>query len=255
MKLQPGLFLNMLFLLILASSSGLAQQDSITYKTLPISSDSILVDSAFFRHMPPLQALIDSAILHSPMIGRQNAQVMIRQLQQKEIRQEWLRYLGVYATSNYGVYDNFMNAESGSTVGSTITTGSAFRWSVGVTITGTPFYDMLNKPTKTKIKKLEAEQELESLETIKQELRILVIQQYNEVMLNYRLMLIANQNLQSNLTQLIMGEQQFKNGEIRLNDLANIKEMYYKSYINFETQKSTFMGSYLILQEIVGFDF
>jgi outer membrane protein TolC len=245
------------FILLLAFNFTLkAQQDSLsTSDTVIVIEEDLMNDSVFFAQLPTMKSLIDSAIDNSPLIKRQDAQIVIRELQRKEVRQDWLKYMGVYATTNYGVFDNFMNAQSGTTQGSTITTGNAFRWSVGLTITGAPFYDMINKPTQSKIKKLEAEQEIENKETIKRELRILVIQQYNDVVLNYKLLQIANENLQSNLTQLIMGEQQFKNGEIRLNELANIKEMYFKSLITFEKQKSEFMGSYMILQEIVGFEF
>lgn len=255
-QLKPSTYIYILIGLFLFSLQTKAQQDTLVNDVNIVDQDSsIFNDSIFFETLPPLKTLVDSAIIHSPIIRRQDAQILIRELQRKEIRQEWLKYIGLYATSNYGVFDNFMNASTGTTQGSTISTGNAFRWSVGVNVTGAPFYDMINKPTATKIKRLEEEQEIENKETIKRDMKILVIQQYNDVVLNYKLLQIANENLSSNLTQLIMGENQFKNGESRLNDLANIKEMYYKALINYEKQKSEFMGSYMILQEIVGFEF
>ena len=217
--------------------------------------DSLKVDSTVLDRIPPLNALIDSAYVHSPVLRRQDKQVLIRNLRENTVNQEWLKYINVFATTNYGVYDNFVSVQDQSVVGSTINTGNSFRWSVGVALSGAPFYDMFNKPTMKKIKRLEAEQEIDALEDLKLQLKQIVIQQYNQTILSYRMMIIANNNVYSNYTQLVMSEQKFNMGEIEVFTLANVREMYYKSLMAYEKNRYEFQSNYMILETICGIEF
>ena len=234
------------------AGQSVIQNDSIVAGSLP---DSLKVDSTVLDRIPPLNALIDSAYAHSPVLRRQDKQVLIRNLRENTVNQEWLKYINIFATSNYGVYDNFVSVQDQSVVGSTINTGNSFRWSVGVALSGAPFYDMFNKPTMKKIKRLEAEQEIDALEDLKLQLKQIVIQQYNQTILSYRMMIIANNNVYSNYTQLVMSEQKFNMGEIEVFTLANVREMYYKSLMAYEKNRYEFQSNYMILETICGIEF
>ncbi len=227
-------------------------QDSINL-TLP--PDSLVRDSSVIDRIPPLNQLIDSAILHSGLMQRQIKQHDIKELERNTITQQWLKYINLFATTNYGVYDNFLSVQDQSVVGSTINTGTSFRWSVGLTVSGTPLYDFFNRPTVKKINALEAEQELDLKKDLELEIKKTVIEQLNKTLMLYRIMLIANENVYSNYTQLIMSERMFYQGEMELFDLANVREMYYKSLTAFEQNKYEFQMNYLILEAICGFQF
>jgi len=217
--------------------------------------DTLNIDSTIIDKIPPLQSLIDSALVNSYKLHRQIKEEEIKQLETTSITQEWLRYINIFATSNYGVYDNFMSVQDQTTIGSTLNTGNSFRWSVGVTISGTPLYDFFNRPTVKKIKKLEAEQELNTRQDMELEIRKTVIQQYNQTLMSYHIMLIAQENVYSNYAMLLLSEKLFANGELELAALTNIREMYYKSLMTAEQNKYEFNMNYLILQAICGFEF
>ena len=250
-----NLFLILILLLlplVIKAQNTSVNSDSTLTVVIP---DSIKADSTILDKIPPLQALIDSAYANSPLLRRQDKQVLIRDLRENTVNQEWLKYINVFATTNYGVYDNFVSVQDQSVVGSTINTGNSFRWSVGVAISGAPFYDMFNKPTMKKIKKLEKEQEIDSKEDLKLQLKQIVIQQYNKTLMSYNMMIIANKNVISNYTQLIMSEQKFNQGELVIFTLANVREMYYKSLMTYEKNKYEFQSNYMILETICGIKF
>lgn len=228
-------------------------QDSI--KIIVGIQDSLVNDSNFLEKLPGLTTFIDSAIVHSPILKRQDAEILIKDLSRRTVNQEWLKYIGLYATTNYGVFDNFTADQSQQMTVNSITTGNAFRWSVGVTVNGAPIYDLLNKSTNNKIKRLEYQQEIYQKEDLTIQLRQLVIQQYNNLLLSYKMMKISNENLYSNYTQLLMIEQQFKEGEVSVSDLAGVREMYYKSEMAYESYKTAFFQNYLLMKEICGFQF
>jgi len=249
-------FICLMAVLMVLPSFGFAQpvlsKDSLTKVSFP---DSLQVDSTVLDKIPPLSVLIDSAYANSPILKRQNKQIDIRILRKKTVNQEWLKYLSIFATSNYGVYDNFVSVQDQSVVGSTINTGNSFRWSVGVAMSGAPFYDMVNKPTMRKIKQLEMEQEIDAKQDLKIQLKQIVIQQYNQTLASYQMMIIANNNVYSNYTQLVMSEQKFNLGELEIFTLANVREMYYKSLMTYEKNKYEFHSNYMILETICGIEF
>ena len=234
------LAIGMLWILSVALPCFAGGQSTIAPDTLGVGAfpDSLRVDSTVLDRIPPLNALIDSTYANSPLMRKQDKQVLIRSLQEKTVNQEWLKYINIFATSNYGVYDNFVSVQDQSVVGSSINTGNSFRWSVGLAISGAPFYDMLNKPTTKKIKHLEMGKEIDSKEDLKMRLKQLVIQQYNQTLMSYQMMIIANKNVYSNFTQLVMSEQKFNQGELQIFTLANVREMYYKSLMTYEKNKS-----------------
>jgi len=114
---------------------------------------------------------------------------------------------------------------------------------------------MLNKPTTKKIKHLEMGKEIDSKEDLKMRLKQLVIQQYNQTLMSYQMMIIANKNVYSNFTQLVMSEQKFNQGELQIFTLANVREMYYKSLMTYEKNKYDFQSNYMILETICGIEF
>lgn len=255
-NIRLGIFISLLISLVMLPGLSYAQTttdlDTLSGVAFP---DSLKIDSTVLDKIPPLSSLIDSAYANSPLIKRQDKQINLRDLQEKTVNQEWLKYINIFGTSNYGVYDNFVSVQDQSVVGSTINTGNSFRWSVGVAISGAPFYDIINKPTMKKIKHLEMEQEIDTKEDIKLQLKQIVIQQYNQTLLSYQMMIIANNNVYSNFTQLEMSENKFNLGQLEIFTLANVREMYYKSLMTYEKNKYEFQSNYMILETICGIEF
>jgi hypothetical protein len=220
-----------------------------------VPPDSIQVDTTIVDRIPPLSQLIDSAMVHSGVLQRQIKQGDVRRLENQGITQKWLKYINLFATTNYGVYDNFMSVQDQSVVGSTINTGTSFRWSVGLTLTGTPLFDFFNQPTLKKIKELETQQEEDLVVDLELQIKKTVIQQLNTTLSSYKVLIISNENVISNYTQLILSERLFYQGELEIFALANVREMYYKSLTSYEKAKYEFQMNYLILEAICGFQF
>ncbi len=218
-------------------------------------TDSLKIDSTALDRILPLNALIDSAYVNSALLKSQDKQILIRELYKKSINHEWLKYINIFATTNYGVYDNLVSVQDQSFVGSTINTGNSFRWSVGITLSGAPIYDLFNKPNYNKIRTLEAEKDIDFKEDMKLRLKEMIINQYYQTKLSYDMMIVASKNVYSNFTQLVMSEDKFTDGELEIYSLANVREMYYKSMFTFLKNESDFHANYLILESICGIKF
>lgn len=246
-------------IVILLSCNLNAQDSSIVTQNIPRPTyniqDTLFEDSVFFKTLPPLGALLDSAVNHDPNVNRQDYKIKETTFQQKETKQEWLKYFRLYANSNYGIYDNFVSANDGSIVASTITTGSAFRYSVGLSIGGAPLYEFFHNKTKIKILEMRKMQAVENKKEFERNIRLEVINQYNTLLSDYQLLKVRNANMLSNYTQMTLVEQQFLNGQTSLGELARFREIYYKSRVAYEKKKFEFINSYMILQELVGFKF
>lgn len=249
------ILLLLLFFVNLWASPQQQIDDTTNAISLPADSTSTENDSCIIDKIPPISILIDSARAHYPKISKQEKQIMIKVLNEKTVNQEWLKYISVFATTNYGIYDNFISVQDQTMTGSSINTGTSFRWSVGLAISGAPIYDAFYKPTSKKIKELEKLQEEDNLADVELELRKTVIEHYNNTLLSYNILVLSNKNVYSNYTAMVMAEEQFTNAEITITSLANIREMYYKSLMALEKSKTEFEINYLILQEICGFKF
>jgi len=208
--------------------------------------------SKIIKSIPPLQVLIDSAIINSPYIKFQNAEIMRSQFNIRIAKSNWTKNMGMTGDLVYGSYDYLsLNPNTGvSTINSQVQT----RFGTGVYFR-LPLYDAINRKNEVRI----AEIELDEAKFVKEqkilELRQLVIAQYNTVVLKERLLRILSNNEQSTSLQVKMIEKQFTNGNATIEELARLTEIYNNSIINNETAKVELTVAYLILQELVGIKF
>jgi outer membrane protein TolC len=235
---------NYLFLLIigLSSSTSLWAQNQ----------DEVEEIASIVDKLPPLQALIDSAILNSPAIKFQDAEILKNQLNIRITKNNWTKNLGINGDFLYGTYDNLSLDPATGT--STINTKVESRYATGIFIR-LPLYDAINTKNEVGIASYELEQAKQLKESRIQAVRQLVINQYYDVVYNERLLNILSRNQQSADLQLQMAEKQFTNGQISIEDLARITEINNDALVSFEKAKIELNTSYLILQEIVGFTF
>lgn len=137
---------------------------------------------------------------------------------------------------------------------SVLTTNKQTRYSTGFSIK-LPISEILSRKHEIRIGEESLVQTRMEKEKLTEELRKLVIIQYNDLILKHKVLLIINNNLLSQNLQLLMTEKEFLNNKIDVGELARIREMQSKSQIEYETAKTAFNTSYQLLQEITGVKF
>jgi len=213
-----------------------------------------MIDDITLR-IPPLQDLIDSAMIHSYQIIGSDAKISMNKYEIKSARRDWLRNLYFDANANSDLWDGLTNNSTNQGDNSSILTyQDNYRLIVGVSIR-MPMVDLwdLHNRVKTATKRLEMS--IAERENQKLELRKEIILRYNQLVINQRILKIANENQTYTSLQKDMGEKEFLNGQTTLYELARINEMQRKAVTDFELARIEFYNAYMILQEIVGIKF
>jgi outer membrane protein TolC len=205
--------------------------------------------------LPPLSVLIDSAIHHNPYVKFRENQKIINQENLRTNQAQWSRNIGFQSDIRYGTFNNFNNYTSGGQspdVNSTLTT--EFNYGVGAFIR-LPFDEIFNHKHQVNTAKMQLDQANNMAEVQRDELRQLVIRQYNELILKQRLMKIKARYLEISRFNMESSEKDLHNGAVSVTEYSRIAELSANAESDFQITKVEFNTAYLILQEIVGFKF
>lgn len=218
-----------------------AQQDSLTDK---IQKTNI---NKGINKLPNLSALIDTALLYSPILKQQESLINIRNIEYKQSKTLWLDKIHVYSDIKYGSVDNVFLTNDGVVDNTNIST----RYAVGSTLKFSIF-DFLDNKRQTLI----AQEKLNIDKARYNELigvtRRVVISQYSELQLSSKLLEIQADVHETQQVQLQIGEKQFLEAIINVSEYTKIVETAAKAAVGYETAKFRYTEAYMLLGEIVG---
>lgn len=240
-------FYSSLLILILSINQlpGFAQQN----KEPDLLNDNIEL------MLPPLETIIDSAIAKNPYVKFRDLQITVNEHKLKSDRAEWTRDFGFQTDVRYGTYDNFAtNVVEGQNPALTSTRNTQTNYGVGAYIR-IPFYDFLNRKNQINLAKAEIEQAQSFSQVQRNELRQLIIRQYNELIIKHRLLKIKSKYTETSRIHMQMVEKEFINGAISLTDYSSLSEIASRAESELESAKMDFRTAYMILEEIVGMKF
>jgi len=226
---------------------GAGKQDST-------STFNPFVDDITLR-IPPLEDLIDSAIVNSPLLRSQDADIAIWKYKIKTARRDWMQNLYFDGLLQNDIWDALTNNKTNYGDNNSILSyqnNNRALASLSVRLPLDDLWDHRNR-VKTATKEVEKSMALKDNQII--ELRKLIIVQYNQLIVNQRILKIANENIYAQALQKEMGDKEFLNGQITLYELAYINEMYRKAVTDFEESRFNFYNAYMLLQEFAGIKF
>ena len=205
--------------------------------------------------LPPLETIIDSAIAKNPFVKFRDLQITVNTHKLKSDRADWTRDIGFQTDVRYGTFDNFAsNVVQGQNPALISTRNTQTNYGVGAYIR-IPFYDFLNRKNQIKLSKAEIEQAKSYSMVQRNELRQLVIRQYNEVIIKQRLLRIKTKYTETSIIHMQMVEKQFISGAITLTEYSSLSEIASRAESDLESSKMEFRTAYMILEEIVGMKF
>lgn len=205
--------------------------------------------------LPPLETIIDSAIARNPYVKFRDLQITLNRQKLSTSRVEWTRDVGFQTDMRYGTFNNFAtNVAGGQQPALSSSQSSEFNYGVGGYIR-IPLYDFVNRRHQVKYAKAEIEQAQNYSQVQRNELRQLVIKQYNEVLVKHRLLKIKSKYTETAKINMEMAEKQFLNGVINISEYSTITEIVARGEADFESSKMEFRTAYMLLEEIVGVKF
>ncbi len=234
-------------LILLTSQLSGFTQESTSFNLLKDDVESVL---------PPLGALIDSAIIHNPYVKFRDNQIILNQAKLRVSQGQWVKNIGLQSDVRYGTFNNFNNytLTAGQTpdIYSSLTT--QLNYGVGAFIR-IPFDEFVTRKHQIKSAKTEVEQATNMADVQRNELRQIVIKQYNELILSQRLLKIQSKYLEVSRFNMEVADKDFHSGVLTVNDYSRISELSTNAEAQFQTIKIEFNTAYLILEEIVGMKF
>jgi outer membrane protein TolC len=206
--------------------------------------------------LPPLEDLIDSAIVHSPQIKYYDADIGAWRYRVKSVGRTWMRnfYIDGYIQSDWWDATTSNKYYSQGTVDDIYSYQNSLR-GLGSISFRIPMQDFWDRKNQMKTATKEIEKSMASKDNVILELRQKIITQFNQLIVNQKILKNANESVIAGAMNKEMGDKEFLNGQSTLYDLAYIMEMYRVAVYNYETSRNAFYNSYMILQELCGFKF
>jgi outer membrane protein TolC len=202
--------------------------------------------------LPPLEALIDSAIANDPLVGFRRKQIDVNTYKLKNDQRQWMRDIGFQLDIRYGNFDNWStNAAEGETAANFYTTRVETKYGAGAYIKF-PLYDLINRNNVNGLAKMEISQAHDMYRMQQEELRQKVITQFNDLLLKQKLLVIKSKFLETTKVNMLMTEKEFLNGNINISEYSRLSSIAFSAEEDFEQLKSEFKTAYMILEEIVG---
>ena len=202
--------------------------------------------------LPPLVDLIDSALKHNASVRYRNLDIQVRESGLKTTQNYWLRNMGFQADTRYGTFDNFSSTATTQSTTMYTATSKQFNYGLGLYLK-LPLGDILNRKNQIKGANAQLEQARAMEEAQQDEIRQMVIRQYQEVLLKQRLLNIRSLNLGNARVNMEMVEKQFANGLIPVAEYVRISDIISTSEVAYESARSEFITAKMILEDIIGF--
>jgi len=215
------------------------------------AQDSLSFEYTF--NLPPLGALIDSAMKYYPMIKIRNQAIEAKEANLKSQQISWVKNFGIQSDIRYGTFDIFSTTTAeGQNPAMYASQNNQLNYGIGAFLK-IPIYEIVNRKYQVNQAKSELNQAISMADAQLSELRQLVIKQYNEVLLKQKLLKIQSKKLSNARINMNMVETQFRNGQIPVDEYVRILDMSSGAEANYESSKSELTVSFMILEEIVGF--
>jgi outer membrane protein TolC len=222
----------------------------------------LLLDSSYAQtdnseagwKLPPLQALMDSALVHSPILKGASYEVTMSQYELTDAQKDWMQKINFAADFRYGSQFDYsrLSSSSGGLLPISETT-VAPSYGIGVSAY-MPVSDIFDHKRKKQKAKLKIEQSESRREEVVQTVKQTVIAAYYDVLtaqktLATRIEISASTGMLYDQSRLDYAE-----SRINLSEFTKANEAYLNAQNEVETQKFTLFKSVRTLEVIVGIE-
>ncbi len=215
-------------------------------------NDTSDLEQEFYSQLPPLAVLIDSAIANDEYVKFRDLQSTVNTCKLKNSKIDWARYVGVQANYGYGNLYNYSTSSTGAIEPAAVATSRSEVKYSGQVFLNLPLIAVVNRKNLIKLAKAEIEQSQQMSMFQRDEKRQTVIRQYNDVLLQQRLLRIKSKYLETTKISFQLVEKEFLNGVIPITEYTRLSESVSRAESEYETVRMNFLTSFMILEEIVG---
>jgi outer membrane protein TolC len=207
------------------------------------------------KKIPPLDVLIDSALINSHRLKYWDKEIKITEYELKSAKRDWAKSLYVTGEVKNGAWTSlvYVQDEFGNSVGTLGTTNQG-RYSIGLGLR-LPLLDLYDRGNKIKLNKMRVESKIEKMLEDRQSIRANVINLYNEVIIQQNMLKLDIDNIEFSKLTAEMADKEFQNGKISLADLSRVRDNLARARYRFVDSQTGFINAYVMLQELTGIKF
>lgn len=238
-----------LLVILLLPSNLLAQEVSVSNESLfnPLTDD-------ITKKIPPLDILIDSALINSHRLKYWDKEIKITEYELKSAKRGWAK--GIYFTgeAKEGTWTSLVMVETYDGEVASLGTTNQGRYSIGLGMR-LPISDLWDRGNQIKLNKMRIERNIEKMLEDRQTIRANVINLYNEVIIQQNMLKLDIDNIEFSELTAEMADREFQNGKISLADLSRVRDNLARARYRFVDSQTGFINAYVMLQELTGIKF
>jgi outer membrane protein TolC len=193
-----------------------------------------------------VDSIVNIAIKNSPYLKYDNSMVEASKTNLQLVKREWHKDLSAF-TNYSGGNQMFLLQAPGTENSMNIFNG--YRYGVNLSI---PLSDFTTRKLKIRRSTSEMEASMYKKEQTELELRRQVVQEYNNLIAAQKLLKIKSESVENFRVLKQLGEKQFREGTITLEDYALVSDMTVKAEADYELAKSTFRSAYQQFENLIG---
>lgn len=236
----------LLFTGLIISFSAVSQSPGDKYFD-PLS-DNIL------DYLPPLEALLDSAVANSPAVTYEELRTDYYRYEVKSAERAFLEHFYFEPELNYGQY--YFNDRDELTRVDRFYLTQSHRWNFNgafaIRFPLTSWVDRRNRINKQK-KWVEISMAQQAIN--RKEVRANVIELYNTLAQQQKILKISNDYQHWTKIQMETAENEFVNGQISTAEITRLKEIATRGAIEYQKARAEFETAYDLLENLVGMKF
>lgn len=221
---------------------GLSQSQSLNEISLLENGISI----------PPLQVLIDSTINNNAMVRFSREEIIAKQSDLKSDKNDWTKNFGIRGEGTYGNFNNNSLRFADNTTNLTASSTTQLNYTAGLYFK-LPLFDVLNRKNQMQRGKVELSQAKILAEAQVDEIRQIVIKQYEDLVVKQKLLGIQAKNLGNAKVNMEMVEKEFSSGVISIYEYVRLSDLTSRIKSDYENAKSNFLLSKKLMENLIGF--
>lgn len=208
-----------------------------------------------YAKLPPLGAIIDSAMVNSPLLKVQDEQITISEIELERRRKLWLENINLESYARYANNTQVVTGSFDTGVTTNLNTNNMqFLYGGGITVK-VPLFTFYGRGKQLSSAKAQIRSAQYQRLVLEQELRKTLIELYNRVLLCHSLLVVKIEALQTSSIAVNLGEIDFRNNRINISDLSKIADAHMKNQTEYEQVLSELRLSMEMLQEVSGYKF
>lgn len=218
-------------------------------KSQRISTDSLIIKALVTDQLLPI--LINSAQKFSPEIKRIGASVAFTTANQKISKNAIFSSLSFLSSYHYGTNYQAVNELN---VANSFTTIQSGFYNVGVGLQ-LPITHVLNRKHLVNASQAQIEMSKFEKEDASLYVKLRVIEYYQNMKLAHKLLMVSSSNKQAAQINYKMAEKDFLQGQMTVEQISRVLDIFSKSKIEYETYLNKFQTSLMQLDAYTGTSF